>query len=290
MNLDRAGDGGGNAIAVTGEVARYAIEAAACSPSVRDARPWCFDTCSSGTCADVAVRLCEDAGARRRPADPEGRGMLIGCGAALCTLRLAVLRCGREPQVRVLPDPGRPGLLAEVRLGGPVTVTGEVCELCGQIRRRAGPPGPFPDGRQGALALSGLRDEARREGAALHVVSPGVRLALAALAEAGEREGGPDSRDATDPAGCDVGWRRDGGTGVVAVLTTEGDERRDWLAAGQALQRVLLRAGTAGLAAAFHLRTLAAPELRQFIGCRLFDGAHPQIMMRLGAARTGHGP
>ena len=77
---------------------------------------------------------------------------------------------------------------------------------------------------------------------------------------------------------------------MVAVLTTEGDERRDWLAAGQALQRVLLRAGAAGLVAAFHLRTLAAPELRQFIGCRLFDGANPQTMVRLGTVPTGCGP
>jgi hypothetical protein len=78
--------------------------------------------------------------------------------------------------------------------------------------------------------------------------------------------------------------------GVVAVLTTDGDQRRDWLTAGQALQRVLLRAGAAGMAAAFHTEALQVPELRQFIGCRLFDGAHPQIVVRLGAARTGLGP
>ncbi|MEV5572049.1 hypothetical protein AB0L06_18555 [Spirillospora sp. NPDC052269] len=72
-------------------------------------------------------------------------------------------------------------------------------------------------------------------------------------------------------------------TGLVALLVTEDDTHLEWLRAGQALQRVLLRAGVdAGLAAAFHTQALEIPELRAFIGQRFCDGAHPQMLMRLG--------
>jgi hypothetical protein len=309
-----------------GDVARYAIETAVWAPSVGDAQPWWFGTCSSDLGADMTVSLHVDGARRPGVVGPEHRETLISCGAALCTLRLAVLRCGRDPLVRVLPDPGRPGLLAEVRLGGPVPVTREVRELSWQIRRRRGHRGPFLAGRVGAPVLSGLREEAAREGALLHVASEGVRVALAAMTEAGEQvrrldraygaepgrwapdprtrhgagaepagPGGTAVRTEPRPPGRPPGWWRaspDGraGVGMVMVLATEGDERRDWLAAGQALQRVLLRAGAAGLSAAFHTHALEVPELRQFVGARFFDGAHPQIVVRLGSIRGGLGP
>jgi len=40
--------------------------------------------------------------------------------------------------------------------------------------------------------------------------------------------------------------------GVACLLMTRGDERRDWLQAGQALQRVLLLASSCGVSAALH--------------------------------------
>jgi hypothetical protein len=76
--------------------------------------------------------------------------------------------------------------------------------------------------------------------------------------------------------------RRDVGTGVVALLTTREDGRADWVRAGQALQRVLPRAGAAGVSAAFHAQALEVSELREFIRVRFSDGAHPQMLLRLG--------
>jgi hypothetical protein len=285
MNSDRPADGRRDVAAGGRDVARYAIEAAVWAPSICDTAPWWFGACSSGACADMADMMVSlHADVERRPvaADPGDREVLISCGAALCTLRLAVLRCGRDPQVSVLPDPDRPDLLAEVRLGGPMPVTGEVCELCWQIRRRRSHRGPFLGCRVGAPLLSGLREEARREGAVLQVASEGVRVALGALTGAGEFD------RAHGWCRAEPGGRT--GVGVVTVLTTEGDGRRDWLAAGQALARVLLRASAAGLSAAVHTQALEASELRQFIGARFFDGAHPQIVVRLGTARSGLDP
>lgn len=70
---------------------------------------------------------------------------------------------------------------------------------------------------------------------------------------------------------------------------TDEDERDDWVCAGQALQRILLSAADYDVSAAFHGQALEVPELREFIRNRFCDGAHPQMIMRLGVARTGAG-
>ncbi|SEG85611.1 hypothetical protein SAMN04489712_11845 [Thermomonospora echinospora] len=75
--------------------------------------------------------------------------------------------------------------------------------------------------------------------------------------------------------------------GMVVLLTTPQDTPADWLRAGQALQRVLLRAqAEEGVSAAFHTQALEVPELRGLIRTRLCDGDHPQMLMRLGVAGT----
>lgn len=75
--------------------------------------------------------------------------------------------------------------------------------------------------------------------------------------------------------------------GVVALLATSVDQPVDWICAGQALQRVLLAAGGHGIAAALYAQPLEIPELRAFIGIRLSDRAHPQMLLQLGAISGG---
>ncbi|MFD0804269.1 hypothetical protein ACFQZU_23535, partial [Streptomonospora algeriensis] len=77
-------------------------------------------------------------------------------------------------------------------------------------------------------------------------------------------------------------------TGTVALLTTPGDTRDAWLAAGQALERVLLAAAAEDVAAAFHTQPLEEPLLRAFIAERFCEDAHPQMILRLGRPRP-HG-
>jgi hypothetical protein len=90
----------------------------------------------------------------------------------------------------------------------------------------------------------------------------------------------------------DYAWRHDwgnrsdqsmsGATGVVALLTTPGDSRAEWIAAGQALQRVLLHASGHGVSAAFHTQALEMDHLREFLRHELCSDAYPQMIMRLG--------
>lgn len=91
----------------------------------------------------------------------------------------------------------------------------------------------------------------------------------------------PRFTDTTKPP-APAGPGDDRGTGTVAVLSTPGDDRRDWLHAGMALQRVLLDATAAGVSAAIHTQPLEIPHLRAFIATEFTPGRRPQILLRLG--------
>ncbi|GAB2862770.1 NAD(P)H nitroreductase [Actinocorallia aurea] len=82
--------------------------------------------------------------------------------------------------------------------------------------------------------------------------------------------------------GMDVGTEIPGETGTVCVLETATDDRVAWLAAGQALQRVLLHASAEHYTAALHTQALEIPAFRTMISERLCAGRHPQMIFRLG--------
>lgn len=301
------------------DTAHFLVDAAAWAPSVHNTQPWWFGTRGS------TVTLHADPDRRLDVADPDGREMLISCGAALCTLRLAVRRLGRSPQVRMASDPERPGLIADVTLGPAQPPSEDENRMYDQIRRRRTHRGGFrPEGLPAGL-LQALRTCALDEDAALRVVAdPRARIALGALTEVAEqmlrqnpdyclemarwaprpgsrrRDGVHEDAYPRDPGRTDPhfaqrdfarghGWGLTGdeglgAPGVVALLTTKADERAAWLQAGQALQRVLLRAAENDVSAAFHTQALEIPELRDFVRARFCDGGYPQMVVRLGRA------
>ncbi|MEU6037834.1 hypothetical protein ABZ801_20735 [Actinomadura sp. NPDC047616] len=304
---------------------RQAIEAAVWAPSVHNTQPWTFALHGS------RVSLRADPDRRLAAADPDGREMLISCGAALFTLRIALRGLGYAPKIRLLPDPDRPHLLADVLPGEPSADREEPDHLVAHVRHRHTHRGGFRPTQVRAALLSTLRWDAEAEGARLiQAVEPHTKGALAALTQVAEHvqrldpacaaeaarwapapgntrqegvhhEAYPRQEPHTEPyfPGRDFargfGWgvppeaacpeeegARQPVTGVVLMIVTAGDAPADWLRAGQALQRVLLRAAGDGLAAAFHTQALEVPELRAFIRSRFCHGLHPQILMRLG--------
>lgn len=299
------------------KIAHYLVDAAVWAPSVYDTQPWWFGT--SGT----TVTVHADPDRRLDVADPDGRQMFISCGAAVYTLRLAVRNLGRVAQVRLPSDPGKRDLIADVGVGPEQPATAEERQMYAQIRHRHTHSGGFRPGGLPIGLLQALRTHAYCEGCSLRIVAdPRVRIALAALTEAAEQVQRQDpvyvaevarwapvaTGAAEEPcpresahldaefAGCDFargqGWGQVAGeqrdaTGVVAMLLTDGDDRGDWLCAGQALQRILLCAAEYDVSAAFHSQALEVPELREFIRTRFCDGAHPQMIIRLGIARAG---
>ena len=79
---------------------------------------------------------------------------------------------------------------------------------------------------------------------------------------------------------------------LLAVLGTDGDGPAAWLAAGQALARVLLKARALGLAASFLNQPVEVPALRQRLRALLGTPGWPQALLRIGYphGRTPHTP
>ena len=90
------------------ELAGYVVAAAVWAPSVHNTQPWWFS--ASGR----EISLYADVGRQLPVADPRGREMMISCGAALFTARLALRSLGYVPETSALPDPAQPLLVARV--------------------------------------------------------------------------------------------------------------------------------------------------------------------------------
>ncbi len=72
------------------------------------------------------------------------------------------------------------------------------------------------------------------------------------------------------------------GSPVLAIVSTEADTPRDWMAAGQALARVLLRARTDDVWASFLNQPIEVEELRPRLREALDTTGHPQVILRMG--------
>jgi hypothetical protein len=72
------------------------------------------------------------------------------------------------------------------------------------------------------------------------------------------------------------------GSPVLAILGTEDDTPPGWLAAGQALARVLLRARAEGVWASFLNQPIEAPGLRPRLRDAIGQSGFPQLLFRMG--------
>ena len=87
---------------------------------------------------------------------------------------------------------------------------------------------------------------------------------------------------------------RVGGVGaspLLACIATARDDRDAWLAAGQALERMLLVAARAGHTASFLNQPIEVADLRKRLAHMLDLGGVPQLLLRIGRGpHTPHSP
>ncbi|MGB7588139.1 MAG: hypothetical protein WBM00_05470, partial [Solirubrobacterales bacterium] len=164
------------ALAGRGGVAGQVIEAAVWAPSVHNTQPWLFAP------DDGQVILHADRSRQLTTADPDGREMIISCGAALFTARLALRSRGWIPQTQIFPEPSQPLLVARVTWLRREPPTEFEQQMFGQVRQRRTHRGGFDSLPLSAALIQVLRDGAQRDGAALRVLADGAsRAALAAV-------------------------------------------------------------------------------------------------------------
>jgi hypothetical protein len=77
------------------------------------------------------------------------------------------------------------------------------------------------------------------------------------------------------------------GSPLLAVLATPGDDPASWLAAGQAMQHVLLTAAAGDLQASFLNQPIEVPALRAKLASELGLTGYPQLLMRFGYGPSG---
>ena len=296
---------------------RFLLQWAVLAPSRHNTQPWVFEI------EEDELRVYADASRALPVSDPDGRQLLMACGAALVNLRLAAAHFGHATSIELVPGVRRDGLLARVRLEERTASTPDAEELFRAIPRRRTNRLPL-DGREppDGLVTALLRD-ARSEGVQLLPVEPHQRRAVADLIAEGDDAAWSSSRFRAELAGWVRGnhsSRRDGlpgyalgmgdaaallhplvvrfqnggraeadrdrrralGTRALLVLSTRRDGKAEWIQAGEALQRVLLRASAAGLFASYFTNVVESPMLRPRLAQAIGDGGAPQIMFRLG--------
>src|SRR3954452_2676438 len=98
--------------ALTDDEVRTIVSAAAAAPSLHNSQPWHFH------CTPTTIEVHADLTRALPATDPDHRELMLACGAALVNLRVAIRVLGVAADVRLLPDPSRPSLLAIVRPDG----------------------------------------------------------------------------------------------------------------------------------------------------------------------------
>jgi hypothetical protein len=302
----------------TEEKIRFLLRYAILAPSGHNTQPWLFRI------RDQAVELLADRTRGLPVVDPDDRALVISCGAALATLRIAARHFGQLVAVEVLPDPSDEDLLARVSLerGEPPNQDDE--ELFHAIPERHTNRQAFEDRELPDQLTERLVFDADQEGVSLQLVRGDDRAAVAELIAEGDRIQMADKRfrrelaswihpnrsrsgdgmrgyghgfgDLLSHAGPLVIRSFDLGQGqaakdrslaerspLLSVFLTESDTAAAWLAAGEALQRVLLRARAAGVWSSFLNQPIEVPELRPRLAEAIGKPRHhPQLLMRLG--------
>jgi hypothetical protein len=240
---------GGGAAARSGVISRsltQATFAALGAPSVLDTQPWRWriNEDSVGLCADWARQVPD--------VDPDGRLLLISCGAALHHARVALAADRVGVDVVRLPDPGDPALLTELRYTGPIGRLPRMEALHRAIAVRRSDQRSFADRPVPGEELALLRAAAEQVGAGAYTVT---------------------GRDL--PASPT-------GDATYVVITTPGATTADWLTAGEGLSAVLLTATAAGLASsASELTAITSPAVT---GRTRAAGRFPAVAVRVGVA------
>jgi nitroreductase len=114
-----------------------AVALAARAPSIHNTQPWRW------VYRHGVLELYADRSRQLSVVDPDGRSLLLSCGAALQLARLGLTAEGWRTDVNRLPDPDRPDRLARIRPLGRGGANPATTENSAAARRRYSDRRPF---------------------------------------------------------------------------------------------------------------------------------------------------
>lgn len=293
---------------------RRIVEGATRAPSMHNTQPWLWRAHAR------TLDLYADRSRRLGTTDPDGRNLVISCGAALHHVQVVAGALGWHSEVTRFPDVSSPDLLARIRLT-PAPRSPDAGRLLETVARRATDrrrftSWPVPPERLEQLAsvathhgtigcaVTDIADRVRAEriigraGDLQAAQRPfveeqaswvgrstpdGVPTGVLVGAGAGPYPDRFVTRPDTDLADQDVET-----TDGLVVLCGREDAPREWLAAGEGLSALLLSATTGGLSAVPLSQVTEVDETREAFRNRVLHGqGHPLLLVRVGWQAIG---
>lgn len=298
---------------VESEVIKEAVRLACRAPSLHNSQPWQW-VIDRGQ-----VDLFLDP-SRAMLSDRSGREALIGCGAALDHLRVAMAAAGWCTHVDRFPNPNDPNHLASMHFTPMQHVTEGHRRRADAILLRRTDRLPFIGPMHWESLEPVLRNAVDGDAVRLDVMPENLRSCLAEASQIAESlrlydsqyhaelgwwtapfeasEGIPYSSLVSAAESARVSVARmfpvthqserrtevpqDNST--ILLLSTDGDSRADALATGEALSAVLLECTMAGLATCTVTHITEVRVTRELVGSCMEHDTTPQVLVRVGVA------
>jgi nitroreductase len=296
---------------------RTVLTLASRAPSVHNTQPWRWRVAAS------SLHLYADADRQLPNTDPDGRDLILSCGAALHHCVAALAAVGWHAKVTRLPNPADPDHLAAIELSpypaDPVDIALAAAIPRRRTDRRHYSSWPVPVGDIALMAARAARNgvtlcQVEDMGKLHQIVSQSVseHMNHDYLAELTAWSGryasvaGVPARSAPVPdqrakipgrffAGPALPMPSDSSpaddNAVVLALGTRTDDRMAQLRAGEATSVVLLSATSMGLASCPVTEPLEVTETRDSVRAEIFGGGdYPQMLLRVGWAPINADP
>lgn len=293
-----------------------AASAAGRAPSVHNTQPWRWRV------YDRWMELYADRERQLDVSDPDGRLLMISCGAALHHARVALAAEGWVAVVTRLPGAADPDRVARVELGDHIGVTPEAMRQFQATLTRHTDRRPVTDEPVPIEDVAAIRAAAEGERVHLHVLPAEQVSELAVAATRAETieaadpvrraemthwlrgphpgTGLPDTVIPSHRPHTDVPVRDFGRPGTLptgpdgdrfatyTVMFGDADTPAGWLRAGEALSAAWLTATERGVTVVPFSAVVEAAAPRAILRRLLAGLGHPYLVLRLGLVDPDH--